>query len=74
MERAEEFHPLLCRTGSQKMSKSLTKFDFLFIMNVLEAFYANKSRFHIKKRRQDKKKKAPKSLHKGLLEYVSQRS
>lgn len=60
MERAEEFRPLLCRTDSQKMSKSLTKIDFLFIMSVLEAFHADKSRFHIEKRRQDKKKKAPK--------------
>lgn len=49
MERAEEFRPLLCRTDSQKMSKSLTKFDFLFIMGVLEAFHADKSRFHIEK-------------------------
>ena len=60
MERAEEFRPLLCRMDSQKMSKSLTKIDFLFIMSVLEAFHADKSRFHIEKRRQDKKKKAPK--------------
>ena len=57
MERAEEFRPLLCRTDLQKMSKSLTKFDFLFIMNVLEAFYANKSRFHIKKDGRTRKRK-----------------
>lgn len=50
MERAEEFRPLLCRTDSQKMSKSLTKFDFLFIMSVLEAFHADKSRFHIEQK------------------------
>ena len=49
-ERAEEFRPLLCRMDSQKMSKSLTKFDFLFIMGVLEAFHADKSRFHIEKK------------------------
>ena len=59
MERAEEFRPLLCRTDLQKMSKTLTKFDFLFIMGVLEAFHADKSRFHIKKDGRTKKK-APK--------------
>ena len=74
MERAEEFRPLLCRTDLQKMSKSLTKFDFLFIMGVLEAFPADKSRFHTQKDGRTRKRKLLKSLHKGLLEYVSQRS